>query len=140
MTTNKNGFRVIKDFLLGRTKFSMLEESFNSLKPSCLDLLPEPQDERLRMAMGTENGGVFIFDPVLKAQNDDKDFIRFNFDPESELFKDRQVSIVQWLPKQVALVSSGLSKSKIHKFAEDRNLLCVVFDDGTTYFYNTDVD
>lgn len=89
VSTNKNGFKVYKDFLLGGRKFNTLEDSFNTLVPSCLDMLQESQEDKLRMAMGTENGGIFIFDPVLKAQGDDKNFLRFNYDPNGPYFKDR---------------------------------------------------
>jgi hypothetical protein len=108
--------------------------------PACVDMCPEENAEtkKLKMVMGTENGGTFIFDPVLKAQDEDPNFLRFNYDPNSIYFKEGGVALVQWLPKQTNLAhSASMSQSRI-QLQSSKNQFCVVYNDGSIFFYNAD--
>ena len=109
-----HGIKIVKDFLKGNEKYDIRDETFNSLIPSCIDILPEVSaafNDKLRMAMGTENGGIFLFDPVLKAWGFDNSFMRYNSDSKSKYFKEGKVELVQWLPKTINLVYSSMSMS-----------------------------
>ena len=70
--------------------------------------------------MGTVEGGVFLFDPVMRGKLEVK---RFNNEYESPLNKNRTVDIVRWLDP----------------YAKDSSKFLVVFDDGTIHFYTKEL-
>lgn len=71
--------------------------------------------------MGTNEGGIYLFDPIIRG----KQVVHtFNAIYDSPLNKNRCVDIVKWVESP--------SQKQNNKFI-------VVFDDGSMYFYSKDM-
>mmetsp|Transcript_24543 Transcript_24543/g.24140 ORF Transcript_24543/g.24140 Transcript_24543/m.24140 type:complete len:239 (+) Transcript_24543:88-804(+) len=150
VVTRKDGVELIKDALYDGIDKS--EIKFSSLAPSALSLsqyicrrpvniqvkvegetpyeqakfevkqLMNEENEEVEMLVGTMQGDIFLFDPMLKGKAEIK---ILNSEKDPTLKKSKQVELVKWIEP-----APGLT-------APTRFL--VVFEDGHIYIYNKDL-
>lgn len=71
--------------------------------------------------MGTNEGGVYLFDPIIRGK---QTVNTFNTNYDSPINKNRSVDLVKWIEPSPSMKSASR--------------FIVVFDDGSMYFYSKD--
>ena len=83
----------------------------------------EKETNAIQALIGTRDGAVYIYDPILIMNGN---VLSFNSDNNMPFFKNRRPEIVKWIEPLPS------DKPAVNKFA-------VVFDDGCIYIYEKDV-